>query len=122
PEPIEEQVAESPYVPSMEDEPNAELEARMNRIYERFMKDKTSDEEWLQKIQDAGDRGSESYQVQNGDTLWDISVTFFGTGYFWPKIWQLNDDITNPHSILPGKVIRFTPGTLEDAPRLNITD
>ncbi len=118
----QEQVAEQSMVPQLEDEPNARLEARLNRIYEKFMREKTSDDEWLQKVQGAGERATENYTVQNGDTLWDISVTFFGTGYFWPKIWQLNEDITNPHNISPGKVIRFTPGTLEQAPRINVTD
>lgn len=101
------------------DEPNHKLEERLSRIYQKFMAERTSDEEWLQI---AGDKAAETYTVQQGDTLWDISVTFFGSGHFWPKLWQLNDDITNPHVIRPGRIMRFSPGTFEQPPRLEIAD
>lgn len=101
------------------DEPNHKLEERLGRIYQKFMAERTTDEEWLQI---AGDKAAETYTVQQGDTLWDISVTFFGNGHFWPKLWQLNDDITNPHVIRPGRVMRFSPGTFEQPPRLEIAD
>lgn len=123
PEPPVEQVQEPAPVPAPEvsitDEPNQKLEERLSRIYQKFMSSRTTDEEWLQI---AGDKASETYTVQVGDTLWDISVTFFGNGHFWPKLWQLNDTITNPHVIVPGRVIKFSPGTLEQPPRIDIAD
>ena len=108
-----------PPVVENSDEPDAKLEARMNRIYQKFMGNKTTDEEWLQI---AGDKASETYAIQPGDTLWGISVTFFGNGQFWPKVWQLNDEITNPHVIRPGNSIRFQPGTLTDSPSMEVTE
>lgn len=124
PEAPPEPVAEAPApvaepVQPVVDVPNAELEARLDKIFQKFMSSPTTDEEWLQI---AGEKSSEVYTVQTGDTLWDISVTFFGNGNFWPKVWQLNDDITNPHIIQPGRAIKFTPGTLSQAPTMQVTD
>lgn len=43
--------------------------------------------------------------VETGDTLWDISDLYLGTPWIWPSVWQDNDDIENPHLILPGDKI-----------------
>lgn len=50
----------------------------------------------------------ESYVVKEGDTLWSISQKFFGDPYQWPKLWSLNPEITNPHWIYPGQIIRLS--------------
>jgi hypothetical protein len=47
------------------------------------------------------------YTIQRGDTLWDLSDTFFDTPWFWPELWQENDQIPNPHWIYPGERIRL---------------
>jgi hypothetical protein len=47
------------------------------------------------------------YTIQKGDTLWDLSDGFFDTPWFWPELWQENDQIPNPHWIYPGERIRL---------------
>jgi hypothetical protein len=47
--------------------------------------------------------------VVRGDTLWDISDAYLGTPWVWPSIWTDNDDIQNPHLILPKDRIWITP-------------
>jgi len=47
------------------------------------------------------------YTIQRGDTLWDLSDKFFDTPWFWPELWQENEQIPNPHWIYPGERIRL---------------
>ena len=54
-------------------------------------------------------QGEEIYTIKRGDTLWDISSRFMNSPFLWPKLWQQNPYITNPHWIYPGKPIRLTP-------------
>jgi len=52
------------------------------------------------------------YTIKQGDTLWDISSKLLKDPFLWPKLWQRNLYITNPHWIYPGQSIRLSP--LED--------
>ena len=47
----------------------------------------------------------ETYIVQEGDTLWDISTVFLRNPWFWPEIWFKNPQIENPHLIYPGDTL-----------------
>ncbi|NOX34268.1 MAG: LysM peptidoglycan-binding domain-containing protein [Deltaproteobacteria bacterium] len=47
------------------------------------------------------------YTIKKGDTLWDLSQKFYNSEWDWPGLWELNDDIKNPHRIYPGKRIRI---------------
>jgi LysM domain len=49
----------------------------------------------------------DTYTVRPGDTLWDLSGRFLNNPWYWPKIWSYNPEITNPHWIYPGNLLRF---------------
>jgi hypothetical protein len=44
--------------------------------------------------------------VVKGDTLWDICQGLYANPWVWPKVWQMNPHITNPHWIYPGTELR----------------
>ena len=48
------------------------------------------------------------YTIKSGDTLWEISSKFLKNPFLWPKLWQRNPYITNPHWIYPGNPIRLS--------------
>jgi hypothetical protein len=47
------------------------------------------------------------YEVQQGDTLWDISQKELQDPFLWPKVWKENPEIPNPDKLQPGQVIRI---------------
>ena len=51
----------------------------------------------------------ELHVVRRGDTLWDISFLYFNDPWQWPKVWSYNPQITNPHWIYPGDLVRLLP-------------
>ena len=54
----------------------------------------------------------ELHVVRTGDTLWDICFYYFNDPWQWPKIWSYNPQITNPHWIYPGDLVRLAPRVL----------
>ncbi|MFP3869770.1 MAG: LysM peptidoglycan-binding domain-containing protein [Syntrophobacteria bacterium] len=55
-----------------------------------------------QKPAEAAEGETYTYIVTKGDTLWDICDELYDDSWVWPKLWQLNPHITNPHWIYPG--------------------
>ena len=55
-----------------------------------------------------------THVVTEGDTLWDISDTYFGSPWHWPELWSFNPEITNPHWIYPLDQLRLSPGKLAE--------
>jgi len=51
----------------------------------------------------------ELHVVRSGDTLWDICWYYFNDPWQWPKVWSYNAQITNPHWIYPGDLVRLIP-------------
>jgi len=46
-----------------------------------------------------------THTVEKGDTLWSICEKYYGDPDLWPKLWQMNTFITNPHFLHPGDLI-----------------
>lgn len=57
-----------------------------------------------------------THTVVRGDTLWDLCEKYYGDPDLWPKLWEMNPFITNPHLLKPGDVITlFEVGPVEGA-------
>lgn len=63
-----------------------------------------------------------THTVRKGDTLWDISRTYFHDPWRWPKVWALNPEIANPHWIFPGQLVRLRDTTAAPTPVAAGTD
>ena len=98
------------------DEPNSNFESRLASIYAEHS-DPVSEEKWTGLL---GSRAAESYSVQAGDTLWDLSQTLFADGFYWSKLWAENPEIQNPHQIAKGQAIRFIGGTEASPPEVRV--
>ncbi|MGD2125832.1 MAG: LysM peptidoglycan-binding domain-containing protein [Desulfobacteraceae bacterium] len=46
-----------------------------------------------------------THTVVKGDTLWDLCEKYYGDPDLWPKLWEMNPFVTNPHLLKPGDVI-----------------
>ncbi|MBB1385540.1 LysM peptidoglycan-binding domain-containing protein [Pseudoalteromonas sp. SG45-5] len=50
------------------------------------------------------------YVVKKGDTLWGISDIYLSDSWLWPKLWEMNSHISNPHLIYPGDALTLVYG------------
>lgn len=56
-----------------------------------------------------------THTVQKGDTLWDICQKYYGDPNLWPKLWEMNPFVTNPHLLKPGDIITLFEAAPEKA-------
>lgn len=96
---------------------DSSFEARMHRIYEQHYQQPILDDDWFKIVEGIQEQ---TYKVNVGDTLWDISEIYFGDGHYWSKLWSINKGITNPHLIFPGDTIIFSLGTFKEAPSMSV--
>jgi hypothetical protein len=61
------------------------------------------------------------HTVTRGDTLWDLSQSYLGSPWYWPKVWSYNPEIANPHWIYPGNRVRFFPAGAEAPARVEVS-
>lgn len=60
----------------------------------------------------------EVYIVKEGDTLWGIASMFLQDPWLWPKVWDINLQIDNPHLIFPGDEIYLV--WVDGEPRIRV--
>jgi hypothetical protein len=48
--------------------------------------------------------------VQSGDTLWSLCDSYYRDPWQWPRLWSMNPQVTNPHWIFPGDVVKLHDG------------
>jgi len=58
----------------------------------------------------------EFHMVKKGDTLWDISQSYYENPREWPRLWSMNPQLENPHWIYPGDQLRTAAGAQPGAP------
>jgi hypothetical protein len=52
----------------------------------------------------------EAHVVGKGETLSAVCERYFADPACWPRLWSENPQVTNPHWIFPGDVLRLRPG------------
>lgn len=119
---------EEPTLPTLSDEILAPLEEPPTLADEIL----APLEEDMENEIDSGDGltvpGPQKHIVQPGDTLWDITHTYFKDSFLWPKLWKTNKDILDPDLIYPGNIILLPgetsaplPPSVQAAPGTRVT-
>ena len=68
----------------------------------------------------SGEAVPESYVIQRGDTLWDLSGRYLDSPWYWPKLWSYNPQVENPHWIYPGNPLRLAPAGAQAPARVDL--
>lgn len=85
----------------------------------KYIQGRIPDKDWNEMATAAS---LDQYEIQEGDWLWKISKTLFGSGFYYSKIWSLNPQITNPHEIEPGMVLYFDTGAADRLPQVKVSN
>jgi hypothetical protein len=67
-----------------------------------------------------GEAAPETYVIQRGDTLWDLSGRYLDSPWYWPKLWSYNPQVENPHWIYPGNELRLAPAGAQAPARVDL--
>jgi hypothetical protein len=67
-----------------------------------------------------GEVSPETYVIQRGDTLWDLSGRYLDSPWYWPKLWSYNPQVENPHWIYPGNELRLAPAGAQAPARVDL--
>jgi hypothetical protein len=55
-----------------------------------------------------------TYVVGYGDTLWDLSIHYYGTPYHWEDILYANEHVVDQYHLMPGQVL-IIPGIVSSS-------
>ena len=91
-----------------------DYESRFYSIYKNHHSRQMSITEWQELI---SRKNINTYTMQKGDNLWDISRMLFNNANHWPKLWSVNADLSNPHRISVGYKVQVIMGSEGQAPR-----
>lgn len=91
-----------------------DYESQFYSIYKNYHSRQMSMTEWQKLI---NQKNINTYTMQKGDNLWDISRMLFDNSNHWPKLWSVNADLSNPHRISTGYKVQVIMGSEGQAPR-----
>ncbi|MBW2028924.1 MAG: LysM peptidoglycan-binding domain-containing protein [Deltaproteobacteria bacterium] len=63
-----------------------------------------------------------THTVVKGDTLWGICEKYYGDPNLWPKLWEMNPFVTNPHLLKPGDKITLLEGVPLRVPKKKVEE
>jgi len=66
--------------------------------------------------------GDTTYTVVKHDNLWNLSEQYLGNPFYWPQIWNINNQIKNPNLIYPGDKITIPAELATQAAQAAATD
>jgi len=91
-----------------------EYESKFYSIYRDYHSQQMSLNEWETLI---NQKNVNTYTMQQGDNLWDISYMLFGNANHWPKLWSINADLSNPHRVSVGYRVQVIMGSEGQVPK-----
>lgn len=75
---------------------NRDYEDWLHNIYVGFYQKAVSSQNWKKVL---SRQNSDNYTVKPGDNLSQISANILGSSTYWPKLWAVNSQLSNPHLI-----------------------